>query len=188
MEFFETLARRRSHRDFSGEPLAKTDLDKILNAAIQAPNHKRNQPWRFTVVEQAHIQEFWQKLEVSFAEAFPGKNPEDIEAKRLKLAAKMPRLGAIVHVTVLADASPHRERENYAAAACAVENMLLAATALGLGSFWSTGEIFSSEICRGVLGIDPTEKFVGSIWFGRATDRPEPPGFDLASCLRRWPR
>jgi nitroreductase len=186
MDFFETLARRRSHKEFTGEALSKSEIDRLLAAAIQAPNHKRNQPWRFTVLEQNALASFWQKLEQGLAETLPGKTLEEREAKRKALAAKLPRLGAIIHVTVLGDPLPIRDRENYAAAACAVENMLLASTAMGFGSFWSTGEVFASSFCAQLLGIGPEEKFVGSIWFGRAASEPAAPGFDLRGRVRHW--
>ena len=186
MEFRKVLTSRRSHREFSGAAIAPEQLREILRAALFAPNHKRNEPWRFTVVEHVSLAKFWNALAPKFSEALSGRTPEEIEQKRAKLAAKIPTMGAIVHVTVLSDANPTRERENYAATCCAVQNMLLQATDLGLGSFWSTGEIFASSACAALLGVPAGEKFVGSIWFGHALDSPPPPVYELAPRVRYW--
>lgn len=184
MEFREVLAKRRSHREFAGVPLTDGEVQKILAAALCAPNHKRNEPWRFTVIRANRLADFWENLAPLFPEALAGREPVEIEAKRKKLADKIPSLGAIFHVTVLGDTNPTRERENYAATCCAVENMLLQAVDLGLGSFWSTGEIFASAACARLLKIPDGERFVGSIWFGKAKDSPEPPKYSLEAKVR----
>lgn len=186
MEFQSLVSKRRSNREFSGKPLKQSAVEKILKAAVCAPNHKRNQPWRFTVIRAEEIANFWARLAPHASSAMAESSPEEADAKIQKLAAKLPKLGAIIHVTVLADANPQRERENYAAACCAVQNMCLMATDLGLGSFWSTGKIFASEACGRLLGIGAEEKFVGSIWFGHAVDSPEAPGFSLDPVTRYW--
>lgn len=188
MEFSQVVKKRRTHYDFSGKELSSADLRPLLEAAIQAPNHRRNQPWRFLLLEPAGIAKFWAEAEGNFfAEALSGREPEVIERKRKKLSARLPKVGAIVYVTCQRDEKEIVDEENYAATCCAVQNLMLAAADAGLGSFWSTGAVFSCSSARELLGIPAEERFVGAIWLGYPVTEPSPPVYDLDSTLRAWP-
>lgn len=50
MEFSEVLKQRQSCRNYSGEPVSKEDLEKIISGAILAPSACNSQPWAFSVV------------------------------------------------------------------------------------------------------------------------------------------
>jgi F420 biosynthesis protein FbiB-like protein len=52
-EFFEVLGTRRSVREFTAEPVSRTQIERLLTAAITAPSATNRQPWRFTVVTDA---------------------------------------------------------------------------------------------------------------------------------------
>jgi nitroreductase len=58
------------------------------------------------------------------------------------------------------------ELENYAAAAAAIENMLLAAHALGLGAKWKTGEWARDPHIKEFLGFAPDQHIVGFVYIG----------------------
>jgi len=58
------------------------------------------------------------------------------------------------------------ELENYAAAAAATQNMLLAAHALGLGAKWRTGEWARDPKVKEFLGLDTDQHIVGFIYIG----------------------
>ena len=81
---------------------------------------------------------------------------------------------------------PMREREDQQAVAAGVQNILLAATARGLASFWSTGRPFQLASTQTWLGMDPTkELLIAAIWLGGAATNPEaPPRQELGSYLR----
>lgn len=187
MEFSQAVIRRRTHYEYSGKGLERDEIFPLLAAAIQAPNHRRNQPWRFVVLEQAGISKFWESAKVFFEKSLEGREPDVIERKRRKLEERLPKVGAIVYVTYETNEKPLIDQENYAATCCAVQNMMLAAADAGLGSFWSTGAVFSCQEARELLGISETEAFVGAIWLGHPVADPQPPVYDLESKLRFWP-
>ena len=187
MEFLQVVRSRRTHYEFSGAPLSKEELRPLLEVAITAPNHRRNQPWRFLVLEQKAIAAFWEAAQSYFPQALAGRDPEVIQRKQKKLTERLPKVGAIVYVTCERNEKALIDEENYAAACCAVQNLMLAATDKGLGSFWSTGAIFSCEETRNLFAVPAAERFVGAIWLGLPTEERVAPNYDLDARLRYWP-
>lgn len=123
MDVFEAIARRRSIRQFDPDrPVDEAAVRKILEAAIAAPSAGNGQPWRFFVVRDPAL-----------------KRKLALEAGHQRFIDQAP-----VAIVVCADLEKAEEgygergRKTYALqdTAAAIENMLLAATALGLGSCW----------------------------------------------------
>jgi nitroreductase len=82
----------------------------------------------------------------------------------------------MIQVTWVRDARPELDLEEHAAASAAVQNLLLAATAAGLGSFWSTNPALSNPLTQAWCGSDPaSEGFLGSLWLGTAAALPPAP-------------
>ena len=188
MEFTQVVSKRRTQREFSGAAVDRATVQDLLQIAIQAPNHRRNEPWQFIVIEQEQIGPFWERAKAHLPQALAGREPIVIERKQEKLARRLPTVGAIVYVLSARNQRELVERENYAATCCAVQNLLLAATDRGLGSFWSTGALFAHPPVLDLLGVNTAEfSFVGAIWLGEPVDKPEPPGFTLQGHIRYWP-
>lgn len=130
MEALEAIRKRRSVREYTGEPIPRADLEQIVDAARLAATGSNRQPWEFIVVtERAMIE-------------------------RLKVAANwMDKAGAIIAVVM--DPSSRWWVEDGSAA---VENMLIASTALGYGSCWLEGYTLPrEEEFKELLGV-PKEK------------------------------
>jgi nitroreductase len=130
MEAFEAIQKRRSVREYTGEPIPRADLEKIVDAARLAPSGHNTQPWDFIVVTEKR------------------------KIDKLKIAARwMENAGAIIAV-VLDPASRWWLEDGSAA----VENILIASTALGYGSCWLEGYTLPrEEEFKFLLGV-PQEK------------------------------
>jgi len=113
-------------------------------------------------------------------------DPAKGQAKLAKLRERLGTLGAMVFVTWVRAADAVIDLEDHAAASAAVQNLLLAATASGLGSFWSTNPALSHPETLRWLGADPArEGNLGCIWLGTAaTTPPAPPRVALGDRLR----
>ena len=117
MDALEAIRKRRSVRDYTGEPIPRKDLETIVDAGRLAASGHNKQPWDFVVVTGRDMIE------------------------QLKVASLwMEKAGAIIAVVV--DPSSRWWREDGSAA---VENMLIAATALGYGSCWLQGYTMPRE-------------------------------------------
>jgi len=111
MDALEAIRKRRTVRSFTGAPIPRADLETIVDAGRLAASGYNRQPWDFIVVTDRGMIE------------------------QLKIAALwMEKAGAIIAV-VLDPATKYWLEDGSAA----VQNMLLAATALGYGSCWLEG-------------------------------------------------
>ncbi len=102
--------------------------------------------------------------------------PEEREAFRAKHAAKAFRSPVVIAVAV----SPSAEKgvsqiEEFAAAHAAVQNMLLAAHALGLGAIWRSGEPMYHPRMQQAFGLTGDEALVGLLYVGQQA-MPQPEG------------
>ena len=91
-----------------------------------------------------------------------------LSAKKNKFARRIGDAGAVLVVSyVRSDSDPTQDREDYAATACAVQNIQLGATARGLVSQWSTSKVFYSARMRTFFGQGSEERLVAVLFVGR---------------------
>lgn len=153
-EFLDLLLTRRSVRAYKPDPVPTALLEEVLRAGTYAPTGGgRQSPVLVAVTDRAARDEI-SRLNA----AVMGKDTD-------------PYYGAPVLVLALADPASSTWVED---ASCALENMMLAAHALGLGSVWvhREREIFDSEAGKALLrawGLPETLRGVGSIALGYAS-------------------
>jgi nitroreductase len=152
-DFFEVILSQRACRSFSEEPVPDGDVERILLAATHAPSAENRQPWVFVVVRDADrraaigdlTRRAWRGGARSWSEArlSPGLLAD------VDRGAEGGVSTAPVLVVVCAD---HREVADAVVEASvfpAVQNLLLAATAMGLGSALTTlPTILGDELTR----------------------------------------
>ncbi len=177
-EVEDAIRRRRTSLLVDAEAPVPADLiDRLLVAATWAPNHKRTWPWRFTVLTGGARA----RLGSAMAERAAEAGADD--AKVAKLGTKYLRSAAVVLVWVARrdTADEVRRREDRDAVAAAVQNLLLAATANGLGSYWGTVADHLVPAVREVAGLDDRHDLVALVYLGWPTatvpapERPAPP-------------
>lgn len=159
-EFLDMLLTRRSVRAYKPDPVPEALLEEVLRAGTYAPTGGgRQSPVLVAVTDKAARDEI-SRLNA----AVMGRDTD-------------PYYGAPVLVLALADPASSTWVED---ASCALENMMLAAHALGLGSVWvhREREIFDSEAGKALLrkwGLPETLRGVGSIALGYgAAPAPQP--------------
>jgi nitroreductase len=171
----DCIRTRRTVKAYTGEAVPRASLERWLALACWAPTHRLTQPWRFAVLEQPAIHRLGDFLRNQPAiAAVP--DPAKGAAKLAKLLDRLPSLGAMVQVTWVRDTVPAIDLEDHAAAAAAVQNLLLAAHADGWAGFWSTTAALGHPQTLAWCGLDPARQgFLGSVWLGRAAQVPEAP-------------
>jgi nitroreductase len=128
-ETLEVIRKRRSIRAFNPEQIKDEELKEIIDAAIYAPSATNKQPWHFTVIQNKDIID---DLNKSFKEL--AKDAESDYVRRVGINENFHVFyNAPTVILVSGD-----ENNHYAAVDCAaaMENMLLAAEAQGIGSCW----------------------------------------------------
>ena len=133
MEFFETVARRRCYRgEFTDAPVSREALTKILEAAIEAPTACNAQSPSFIAIDDPEIL-------AQIAEIIPTPVCKTAKAVVVCVADKRP---------VYADVSFYKED-----CAAAVQNMLLAITALGFYSVWLDGVLRRDQVAEKIARL-----------------------------------
>lgn len=112
------ILERKSVRHYTADPVSNEDIEKILQAAMAAPAAVHMLPWKFVVIKERYLLE-------KLSKGLPF-------AQMLKQAPV-----AIVVCAVPEEAAMHSEVYAVLDCACASENILLAAEALGLGGVWT---------------------------------------------------
>src|SRR5262249_49896784 len=157
---------RRSVRAFQERPVPPEALEAMLEAARWAPSPHGRQPWRFVVLTRAEPKQRlaeamgvdWQRqLELD------GQAREIIQLRLEKSHARIRRAPAIVLACLYLedlDRYPDRARERaeeimaIQSLGAAIQNMLLAAYALGLDTGWMCAPLFSPATVRAALDLD----------------------------------
>ena len=185
MQVIEALLQRRSGRSL-GEP-APDDaaLQLILESATRAPDHGRLRPWRFLVIRAKARERFGELLAQHLKRSRPDAKPEALERERRKA------LRAPVVIVVAAAVQAHGKIpaiEQILSAGAAMQNMLLACTALGFSAVWKTGGAAYDAQVKVDFGLQPEDAIVGFLYVGTELE-PLPPGSspDRQPQVRPWP-
>ncbi|MEZ4317534.1 MAG: nitroreductase [Myxococcota bacterium] len=165
----DTIHARRTVHDYADAPVPEAVVTRALEAAHAAPCHKLTWPWRFTTVGPAAREDLY-ALNLRLKSA---KVPLDArQAGRLR--EKMANPAVLIVVSQVLSDDPARRTEDYAATACAIQNLCLSLAADGFGSKWGTGGIIRHPETYARLAIDPAvEEIVGFLWIG-VPARPHP--------------
>ncbi|MBK8505559.1 MAG: nitroreductase [Saprospiraceae bacterium] len=148
---------------FTDQPIERNDLEAILEASNWAPTHKLTQPWRFVVIQGPAKMKLGNLL-IQYHEE-QTLDYQNLEKKKKKILTNTSKAGAIIAICIYRDEAKRVEEwEELAATACAVQNLWLAMTALGLGGYWSTPAAKSS--LKGFLGLTEHEKCLGLFYLG----------------------
>jgi nitroreductase len=184
MELFEALFTRMSIGKVKPDPVPRELIEKILEAAAQAPNHHKVQPWRFCVLTGAARERLGAVMAQSLLKRQPEAPPEIFAAER----AKPLRAPVLIAVAVDKPNGPKvDELENICAAAAATENLLLAAHALGLAAQWRTGPAATDPAVKALLGLAPDQHLIAFVYVGwclvQPAGYPRPPASERTTWL-----
>ena len=159
MDVFECIFGRRSVRSFKEDPIPNEDLKKILEAAIWAPSAGNLQSWEFIVVKDEKRKKALARAALN--QMFIAEAPVVIVA-----CANMMRSASVYG---------ERGRRLYCLldTAAAVQNLMLAAHALGYGTCW-IGAFRDEEVMR-VLNIPPELRPIAIIPVGVPDEKPRAP-------------
>jgi len=137
LDIFEAIEKRASVRGFTAEEVGDEAVGKLLEAAVRAPTAGNLQPWRFFVVRDPRVKR-------ALAEAAWGQSFVEQAPVVLVVTAD---LGVCAHGYGSRGETLYAIQDTTAA----VENILLAAVALGLGACWVGA--FSEDAASAALGL-----------------------------------
>jgi nitroreductase len=178
MDILEAIHTRHSIGKVKPDPVPPALIEKLLSAAVQAPNHYSVRPWRFVVLTGKGREKLGDVLAESFHKKFPDAPAGALDKER----AKPLRSPLLIAVGVDKPAESRvLEIENICAAAAACENLLLAAHGLGLAAKWRTGDPARDLDVKKFLGFEPEQHIIAFLYIGYADVPPvtaERPSFE----------
>ena len=184
VDAIEALTTRTSPAGLVAPAPDPASLERMLQAAVRAPDHGRLRPWRFIIIEGDAREAFGDGL----AAALRRREPEVPEPALAKERGKPLRAPMII--VVAARMREHRGVpgvEQIVASGAAAQNMLVAAHALGYGGFWRTGAAAYDDEVKRALGLSPQDAIVGFVYLGTPAGAPvAPSASDVAAYVSRW--
>ena len=174
MNAIDLLTTRRSVRHLAEPAPNDAQLEIILQAATQVPDHGNHTPWHFVVVQ---------------SEA--GRCAEEIggeAARKAEVVGQMaPMVIGVVSKPKLDCLKPKPEWEQLLSAGCAAYAAQLAAKAQGFDNVWITGLWVNTAALREAFGCGEHDKIIGLLMIGTAQkEAGGPKNTDLSGLVSRW--
>jgi nitroreductase len=153
MNVFEAIAKRHSVRSFSDKPVERTKLESIFNAVRMAPSARNAQEWRFVLVTEPELRE---KVADAGGQPFLYRCPVIAVACALT-DGRIMQCGEPAYLVDVA---------------IAVDHLMLAAEAMGLGT--CCVGMFDADAVRRELGIPPGVPVAALVAIGYADEEERP--------------
>lgn len=192
---------RRTVRRFSQRRPERSLVEELLELAITAPSASNNQPWRFFVTDRPElIDELAQAVQEAVAEVQAVLPPEELPAftrygdyfVRFREAPVVivPAFRPLTLLSQMIEPSQTIERlelySGLASTSLAVQNLLLAAHARGLGATCMTGPLLAADRIEARLGIPNGWQMALLVALGYAAEEPRPTSRKSLETVLRW--
>ncbi|UCE96766.1 MAG: nitroreductase family protein [Candidatus Bathyarchaeota archaeon] len=156
MEVFDAIKNRRSIRTFERKQVSEEQVERLIEAARHAPSAGNLQPWDFVIVRDPQRKR--QLSAASLDQAFINEASVVIAVCADETRSGRRYGGRGIHLYCIQDT------------AAAIENLLLAAHAMGLGACWVGA--FQEELVRKILNTPPDVRPLAIIPIGYTSEKP----------------
>jgi len=176
MNVLEAIAARRSIRKFKDTPIPDETLSSIVAAAAQAPSGKNRQPWRFVVVKGGKRAEMVRVMREGIAAAKARGEETGSAEWTAKVMEQAPVTVFVINPKGMPPWLAHSAGQMFddvvdiQSIGAAIQNMLLAAGELGLGSLWMCDVFYAyEELCK---WLDEKGELIAAVALGYADEAP----------------
>ena len=186
---YRAIAERRDMRHFLPDAVDPIVFERLIQAAHAAPSVGFMQPWRFIRITDREVrQRIHVLVEAERIATAHALGERENEFMRLKVEGVL-ECGELLVVTLMDKREQHvfgrrtLPEMDLASAACAIQNMWLAARAEGLGMGWVS--IFDPEALRDLLRIPPGGKPIAVLCLGHVKEFYEQPMLEKEGWAKR---
>ena len=185
MDALQLLITRRSSKKLAAPAPDAGQLEQILQAATQVPDHGNMRPFHFTVIQgEVGLQRFRDVLKQTVTELNFG---DDAMKKAEKVGNMAPMVIGVTFAPNREVAKPKPEWEQMLTAGCAAYALQLAATAQGFDNVWITGMWINSPLLRQAFGCADKDKIIGLMMVGSPKEEiHKPKNTDLEQFVCYW--
>lgn len=162
----EAMARRRSYsaKRLVGPGPTEIQIETIFGSASSAPDHGNETPWRFVLIQEKKRHLLGEAFANALHERDNNASAGDLE-KAKKKAFNSPLL-ALAVCKQDKDSGLIKNSERLISLGCAIQNILISATALGFGSGLTSGKAMTSSSIRNLFRINENEACICFINIG----------------------
>ncbi|MEM1994704.1 MAG: nitroreductase [Nitrososphaerales archaeon] len=174
LDVLEAIKTRRSISKFKLDEPPKELIEKILDAGTWAPTHHLTEPWKFFVLTGKAREKLGEAMAQALAEELTDLDSQESKVKLDSERQRPLRAPVIIAVAASPKQDPNVvELEEIVATASAMQNMLLAAHALGLGAILRTGKAAYRKKVKEFFGLSDKEYLLGFIYLGYPDVQPQ---------------
>lgn len=184
-DLFDAIKQRRSIRKFLPRPVPRAVVLEVLEAAGWAPSAHNSQPWRFILIENASVTRVLaEKMAQAWADDLGKDGITTEESKRIERRERFANAPALILACITMEGLrkfPDEKRQKcehdlaVESLGAAMQNLLLAAHALGLGACWFCAPSFCKETVRELLKIPDAVEPEALVVMGYPAEAPSPP-------------
>ena len=148
MKIFDGIKSRRSVRLYNSKPIEIENINKIIESAIWAPSGKNGQPWKFKIITKKNIIE---------------------EIAKLSANSRWLKTAPCLIIVYLDKVCSYHYIKDVQSCGAAIQNMLLAAHEMGVGSCWIGDLLEKADDINKLLEVDDSLKLISvvSLGYGR---------------------
>ncbi len=168
-----TIKTRRTTKpsQFNGNKIPDEQVAQLLELADWAPTHTYSEPWRFVVYGGNKVNEFSMQHALLYQQFTP--TDKFMKGKFDGIIANGEKSSHIIVCIMKRTNYKLPVIEEIAAVSCAVQNILLGATALGIASLWSTGGMVLHPAMKNLFELDEADEIVGQLFLGYSNEKIE---------------
>jgi nitroreductase len=186
MDAITAIRRRTSVRRFRPDPVGRDLVEAVLDCAVRAPNHKLTEPWRFAVLTGRAKGRFAELRGRYRRERFADPTGPEATDSAEKMRAETEETPVVIVVACAISEDERRREEDYAATMMAVENLLIAAESLGLGTYLRSGGMMADPELAAITKLDTGFRVVALVSLGYPAEPVPPRRRRPATELTRW--
>jgi len=186
MDAIEAIQRRTSIRRFRPEPVPRPAIERLLECAIRAPNHRLTEPWRFAVLLDEARAQFAEIRAKHRLKRFADPESAEAIAGAEKVRRESLETPAFVVVMCAVSQDDTTREEDYAAAMMGIANLMTAAESLGLGTYLKTGGVMREPLLAKLVGLEEGFRVVGVVSLGYPAEPESPRRRRPAGEVTRW--
>ncbi|MCW5699535.1 MAG: nitroreductase [Rhodospirillales bacterium] len=164
----------------------KDEIRRMVTAAVTAPDHGALRPWRFLLIADEARPHLADLFVAAKADKTPDMTPDMVEKERDKALCGPTLIAVTARINQRHPKVPASEQ--YASVGMAVQNLLLAANALGYGGILLSGDRVRDNAIRDAFAFDADDELIGFVTLGTpAADLPAKRRPDPDNHLFTWP-